>query len=179
MESGMSGTRKGAAARGRRKGAAARGRMLLVCGAIAACALMGWAGLGAAHADGKKLPPGPVHDRHELMEEVGDDAEAIGKALKANKPADAVAPAERIAGSVEKFLTMFPAGSEHADSRAKPEIWTKRAEFDRLGKELETTATALAAAAKSGGDVKAAAGAMFKNCKACHTEFRKPDEKGN
>ena len=151
-------------------------RTLLISGAIVATALFGWIGFGSAHADEHKLPAGPIHDRHELMEGVGDDAEAIGKALKAGKTADAAAPAERIAGSVEKFLTLFPAGSEHADSRAKPEIWTKRAEFDRLGKELVTTATALAAAAKSGGDVKAASGAMFKNCKACHTEFRKPDE---
>lgn len=157
-------------------GALAEVRTLLVTGAIVAAAVIGWAGFGSAHADEKKLPPGPIHDRHELMEHVGDDAEAIGKALKAGKPADAAAPAEDIAASVAKFLTMFPAGSEHADSRAKPEIWTKRAEFDRLGKEMETTATALAAAAKSGGDVKAASGAMFKNCKACHTEFRKPDK---
>jgi cytochrome c556 len=151
-------------------------RTILFCGVIVATALVGWVGFGSAHADDKKLPPGPIHDRHELMEHVGDDAEKIGKALKAGKAADAAAPAADIAASVEKFLTMFPAGSEHADSRAKPEIWTKRAEFDRLGKEMEKTATALAAAAKSGGDVKAASGAMFKNCKACHTEFRKPDE---
>jgi cytochrome c556 len=152
-------------------------RMLLIAGAVVMATLVGWVGFGSADADHhKKLPAGPIHDRHELMEDVGDDAEAIGKSMKAGKPADAAAPAERIAGSVEKFLTLFPAGSEHADSRAKPEIWTKRAEFDRLGKQLETTAIALAAAAKGGGDVKAAAGAMFKNCKACHTEFRKPDE---
>lgn len=130
----------------------------------------------ATEDHGHDLPPGPISDRHELMEEVGDDAEKIGDAMKAGKPADAAAPAERIAASVERFLQMFPAGSENPNSRAKPEIWTKRAEFDRLGKELETKATAVAQAAKSGGDVKKAAGAMFKNCKACHTDFRKPDE---
>ena len=140
----------------------------LVCGVL---------GAGIVRADDDHdLPPGPIHDRHELMEEVGDDAKKIGDAMKAGKPADAAAPAERIAASVERFLQLFPAGSEHPDSRAMPEIWTKRAEFDRLGKELETTATAVAEAAKSGGDVKKAAGAMFKNCKACHTDFRKPDK---
>ena len=158
-------------------GALAELRMLGIAGAVVVTALVGWVGFGSADEDHhKKLPPGPIHDRHELMEGVGDAAEAIGKAMKAGKPADAAAPAEKIAAAVDKFLTLFPAGSEHVDSRAKPEIWTKRADFDRLGHELETTATALAAAAKGGGDVKAAAGAMFKNCKACHKEFRKPDK---
>lgn len=149
-----------------------------IAGALSVAALVcGMLGARTVRADGEHdLPPGPIHDRHELMEEVGDDAKKIGDAMKAGKLTDAAAPAERIAASVERFLQLFPPGSEHPNSRAMPAIWTKRTEFDRLGRELETTATAVAEAAKSGGDVKKAAGAMFKNCKACHTEFRKPDK---
>jgi cytochrome c556 len=136
-------------------------------------------GGGVAHGekfDGDKLPPGPIKDRHELMEGVGDDAEKIGDALKAGKPADAAPPAERIAGAVDRFLKLFPPGSEDPNSRAKPEIWTKRGEFDRLAGDLKLTANDLAEAAKANGDVKKASGAMFKACKACHKEFRKPED---
>jgi len=131
---------------------------------------------GAAWADDKDLPPGPIHDRHELMEEVGDHAKAIGDAAKAGKPADAVKPAEEIAAALEKFPTMFPAGSESPLSRAKPEIWTQKAEFDDMAKKGREAALALAAAAKSGGDLKAASGKMFQTCKGCHEHFRKPEE---
>jgi cytochrome c556 len=129
-----------------------------------------------ARADEKKLPPGPIHDRHELMEKVGDSAKAIGGAMKAGKPADAAAPAQAISDAVEPFLKLFPPGSESPDSRAKPEIWTNRAEFDRLAHQLEQSAAAVAKAASSGGNVKAASQAMFKDCKACHDKFRVPEE---
>jgi cytochrome c556 len=142
----------------------------------AALAALLLSGPVSADDDHPKLPPGPIADRHELMEKVGDDAEDIGDALKAGKPADAAAPAERIAGAVDRFLQLFPPGSEDPNSRAKPEIWTKRAEFDGLAGDLKTAANDLAEAAKSGGDVKKASGAMFKTCKGCHTKFRKPDD---
>jgi cytochrome c556 len=144
--------------------------------ATAALAALLLGGPVSADDEHVKLPPGPISDRHELMEDVGDDAEDIGDALKAGKPADAAAPAERIAGTVDRFLQLFPPGSEDPNSRAKPEIWTKRAEFDRLGGELKTAANDLAEAAKSGGDVKKASGIMFKACKGCHTQFRKPED---
>jgi len=141
-----------------------------------AALLAGSAAIGYAHADEKELPAGPIHDRHEIMEHVGDDAKAIGAAAKAGKPADAVAPAEAIAAALEKFPGMFPAGSESPLSRAKPEIWTDKAKFDEMAKDGREAALALAAAAKSGGDLKAASGKMFQTCKGCREHFRKPEE---
>jgi cytochrome c556 len=142
----------------------------------AALAALVLTGLVSRADDHQKLPPGPITDRHELMEGVGEDAEDIGDALKAGKPADTAAPAQRIAGAADRFLTLFPPGSEDPNSRAKPEIWTKRTEFDKLGGELKTAANDLAEAAKSGGDVKKASGNLFKACKGCHTQFRKPKD---
>jgi cytochrome c556 len=141
-----------------------------------AALLVASAGTVASHADEKDLPPGPIHDRHELMEGVGDDAKAIGAATKTGKPADAVKPAEAIAAALEKFPGMFPAGSESPLSRAKPEIWTDKAKFDEKAKQGREAALALAATAKEGGDLKAASGKMFKTCKGCHESFRKPEE---
>jgi cytochrome c556 len=124
----------------------------------------------------KKLPPGPIRDRHELMEKVGDAAKAIGAASKAGKPADAVAPAEAIATALQKAPTLFPPGSESPLSRAKPNVWTEKAKFDELALKGHDAALALAAVAKAGGELKAPSSAMFQTCKACHDQFRLPKE---
>jgi cytochrome c556 len=138
------------------------------------------AGSGGARAEDKPghppLPPGPIKDRHELMEKVGDNAKAIGAAGKANKPADAVEPAESIAAALQKAPSLFPPGSESPLSRAKPTVWSEKAKFDELAMKAHDAALALAATAKSGGDLKAASGTLFKTCKACHDEFRVPEE---
>lgn len=145
--------------------------------AVSAFAVLACSGAAlASDDDGHDLPPGPIHDRHELMEEVGDDAKKIGAATKAGKPADAVKPAESIAAAMPKFITMFPAGSESPLSRAKPNVWTEKAKFDELAKKSEEAALALAAAAKAGQDLKAPSQAMFQTCKACHDPYRVPEE---
>jgi cytochrome c556 len=128
----------------------------------------------AGHAD---LPPGPIHDRHELMEGIGDNAKKIGDSLKAGKTEPVVAAANEIKSDAGKALALFPKGSTHPDSRAKDEIWTGWDKFEGLMKELEAKAGDLAKAAENKGDVSAASKAMFGNCKSCHDEFRKPEEK--
>jgi len=148
------------------------GLMLALCAGLARPT---YGAESEAH-DLSKLPAGPIRDRVELMHHVGDDAKAIGKALKAGKPEDAAQPAADIAALVPRFPTLFPPGSTSPESRAKPEIWTDKAKFDDLAKQLAEKATAFAAAAKSGGDVKATSGEMWHTCKACHDSFRVPKE---
>jgi cytochrome c556 len=153
-----------------------RRRAALACAlAVAAATLLATPAM-ADEDHGKELPAGPIRDRHELMEGVGDDAKKIGAATKAGKPADAVAPAQAIAAALEKFPSLFPPGSESPLSRAKPAVWSDKKKFDQLAGEAHEKALALAEAAKSGGDLKAAGGAMFQKCKACHDEFRVPEE---
>ncbi|MEI8358470.1 MAG: cytochrome c [Deltaproteobacteria bacterium] len=131
----------------------------------------------AAHpAHVHALPPGPISDRHEIMEGIGRDAKAIGAAMKAGKPADAAKPASDIAAKIDPFLKLFPEGSSGQGSRAKAAVWSDRGKFDQVGADLKDKATAVAAAANSGGDVKAASTAMFQDCKSCHDQFREPDQ---
>jgi cytochrome c556 len=118
--------------------------------ALAAAAVIAASTGAVADEEKHELPPGPIHDRHELMEGVGANAKKIGAAAKAGKPGDAQVPAEEIAQALAKF--------------------------DELAKKNEQAAMALAAVAKSGGDLKAPSGAMFQTCKACHDEFRVPKE---
>lgn len=132
---------------------------------------------GIAMADHVDLPPGPIHDRHELMEGIGDNAKKIGDSLKAGKIDDVEAAAKAIQADAGKALPLFPKGSTDPKSRAKDEIWTDWAKFEKLMKELEVKAGELATVAANKGDVSGASKAMFGNCKSCHDDFRKPEEK--
>src|SRR6476646_5076837 len=70
-----------------------------------------------------KLPPGPILERHELMEGIGKNAKVIGDAMKSGNFAPVGAAAEKIQTSATKITALFPPGSTHEHSRAKPEIW--------------------------------------------------------
>jgi len=132
-----------------------------------------------AHAHEVKLedlPAGPIRDRHALMEGIGKNAKVIGDAMKSNDFSPVAAAAEKIQADAAKITALFPPGSTHEKSRAKPEIWTDWAKFEEGSKELGLKAGAVAAAAKSNSDVPAAAKAMFGSCKSCHEQFRVPDK---
>jgi cytochrome c556 len=143
--------------------------------AAAGFGVVGSAGL--AIADKVDLPPGPIRDRHELMEGIGDNAKKIGDSLKAGKIDDVAVAAKQIQADAGKALPLFPKGSTDPKSRAKDEIWTDWAKFEKLMKDLEVRAGELATVAENKGDVSGASKAMFGNCKSCHDDFRKPDEK--
>jgi cytochrome c556 len=135
------------------------------------------AGMVSASEHHKDLPPGPIQDRHELMEQIGDNAKIVGDALKTNDLTPLAGAARQILTDSTKILPLFPKGSTHANSRAKDEIWTDWPKFESASKEFEAKAGDLVAAASTGGDIDAAAKAMFGTCKSCHDQFRKPEEK--
>ncbi|MDG2308625.1 MAG: cytochrome c [Candidatus Binatia bacterium] len=124
----------------------------------------------------KKLPPGPIRDRIELMEKIGADAKAINDAIKAGTPAEAAAPADNIVSLMPKFDALFPEGSTAEESRAKKNIWAAWDEFEAFSSYLKDAASEVATAARDGGDVKAASRKMFKSCKSCHKKFRLPKD---
>lgn len=126
--------------------------------------------------DAQDLPAGPIRDRHVLMEGIGKNAKIIGDAMKSGDFTPVAGAAEKIQGDVPKIAALFPPGSTHEKSRAKPEIWTEWPKFEGEIKQLGEKAGALVAAAKSGGDIPASAKAMFGSCKSCHESFRVPDK---
>ena len=67
-----------------------------------------------------------------------------------------------------------PESAEGKPSRAKPEIWTNRGEFDTLMGNYQKAMTALEAAAKTGklDKIAPAVNASRDACKACHDKFR-------
>lgn len=71
---------------------------------------------------------------------------------------------------------LFPPGSAHPQSRAKPEIWANKADFDAKARDLGEAAHAVTVAGQAG-DLKAyAAAAQRLNtaCSACHMAYRGP-----
>ena len=132
--------------------------------------------VASAHAADSKLPAGPIRDRHHLMEGIGKNAKTIGDAMKVSNFAPVGGAAEAIAADAAKVVSLFPPGSTDPHSRAKPEIWQDWSKFEAGADRMQKNAAALATTAKDGGDVRAAAKALFDTCKGCHDQFRVPEK---
>lgn len=122
----------------------------------------------------------PQEQRHELMEGVGEGAKTIGSMLEGERAFDAAAAMEALqtwdhASGV--FGGMFPAGSDGSEDRALPSIWTDRAGFDAALQDwAEAVDAAVAANPQTLEDLQAAAGPVFKRCKACHEDYRAEED---
>jgi len=123
----------------------------------------------------------PQEQRHELMEDAGGGAKTIGKMLEGETAFDAAAAMEALqtwARVADQFGGLFPEGSETGfDTEAKATIWSDREGFDAaLGAWAEAVDAAVAANPQDLESLQAAAGPVFKKCKACHEEYRVKDE---
>jgi cytochrome c556 len=67
----------------------------------------------------------------------------------------------------------FGDGTDKGETKAKPEIWQKRADFDSKMDKMVTEAKKLPAAARSDlASLKKAVGDAGGACKACHDDYR-------
>lgn len=112
---------------------------------------------------------------------IANNFKPIGDVLQGKatyNQADIVKRAERVA-----FLSLlldgtFPEGSNLGEptSKSKPEIWTKKADFDKKIKEFQVNAAALAEIAakeSTASDAfKTAAKAVAESCKGCHDPYK-------
>ena len=140
----------------------------MIC-AAATCAVI-LATLGGAEA------ADVIAERQQGMKDTGAAMKAIKAAVDGGKPADAVAPAETIAGIMKKVPSLFPQGSGEGKTDAKAEIWTDWEKFKEAAAGASTAAEKVAMVAKSGdaaatGDALKALGGA---CGTCHKPFRKP-----
>ncbi len=123
---------------------------------------------------GAALAEDPVKARKD-----GFDAnkKAMGeiKALLDGSALDPVAGvAQRVGAFATRIPSLFPAGSDKGETKAKPEIWADFGDFSNKAKAFETAAKELETAAAAGD--KAAARQSFAalggTCKACHDRYR-------
>jgi cytochrome c556 len=156
-----------------------RGRLI---GGFVGAILIASAGLAQAE---DQAPADIIKARQQHLKDLGGALKAIGDQLKSGAPDKAVTvPAAQKAAELAKDLpNWFPAGTgpeAGVKTRAKPEIWTKPADFKMVADKLSPETDKLAAVVASG-DV-AAIGAQLqatgKACHACHEDFRvkKPGE---
>jgi len=118
------------------------------------------------------------HDRHMAMQAVGDAMKPLGAIAKKEAPFDAAvvkANATTVADNLKKASTLFPAGSGGGESRAKPEIWTDAAGFEKGMKDAHAAAVALQAVSTEAA-FGPALGALGGNCKSCHDKYRLPQQ---
>ena len=90
---------------------------------------------------------------------------------------------QQMAGSADQLAALttldvmrgFSDGSDKGTTRAKPEIWQDKADFQARMDDLDQAVDALQVLAQQGTDRKAIAaqvGATGKTCKACHDEYK-------
>lgn len=118
------------------------------------------------------------HDRHMAMEAVNDAMKPLGAIAKKQAPFDAAvvkASATTIADNLKKASALFPAGSGGGESRAKAEIWTDAAGFEKGMKDAHSAAVALQSVSEEAAFAPAL-GALGSTCKSCHDKYRLPQQ---
>ena len=112
----------------------------LVPAAVAAALLAASVIAFAAPADD------PAKARHDAMEQVGDAMKGLGKMAKGQAPFDAAVVATNattIKERLEQASKLFPPGSDTGETKAKPEVWSERAGFDKIMSDGIASAAAL------------------------------------
>jgi cytochrome c556 len=151
------------------------GRVLPVMAGISA--LLTIAVHGASVEDGKAA----FERREDTMKHMGRPLYlGIGRVVKGTAAygPDTVAAAETVAslaGTLDRSL--FPPGSDVAESKIKPAIFAAGDHIDQLIAAVQTATAQLVPAVKTGDKaaITAAYTAAANACNACHTEFRKEE----
>jgi cytochrome c556 len=132
-------------------------------------------------------PPAPspakraIDERKAIFTLIGANFRPIGEQLQGRaslSDADARKRAERVAFLAVLSSEAFSEVSNVGDpgTRAKPEIWSRRAEFDKsvaeFVKRTQTLSQVVATQGTGSAAFKAAAGAVGESCKACHDDYR-------
>jgi cytochrome c556 len=156
------------------------GRALLAVSILSVCGgLVAQAQNAAAPAAGQARAA--VEERRAVYKLIGANFRPLGALLKEDGKYDATEVTKRI--DREVFLSgltpeIFPDYSNvgEPDSKAKPEIWSKRADFDLAQKKLIVDLAALKTVndrdQKLSEAFKTALGTVAQDCKACHDDFK-------
>jgi cytochrome c556 len=102
----------------------------------------------------------------------------VAAVVKGERPYDRAAVEADVA-IVETMAKLpwhaFAPGSDTANSKAKPEIWSEQDKFRAASEKMLGEMGRLSAAAKSGdlNAIKTAFGAVGQSCKVCHDDFRR------
>lgn len=119
---------------------------------------------------------GDIDYRKATMAAIGSHVKASATIIQGKVPhkADLKAHAAALRDLALSIEHIFPADSAKGDTKAKADIWEKKAEFDTVRMAFVTATEGFLAAA--GGQDVAAVGPAFAKvgdaCKGCHSKFR-------
>jgi cytochrome c556 len=123
-----------------------------------------------------------VEYREKRLKAAGGAMQALGQYDGSNVEI-AIAAAKTIDDVAGEFLSNFPEGSGPdgvgiTKTRAKPEIWSDWAGFQAKAKAFDDAAAILTTAAATNDldQIKTAMGDVGKACKACHQDYRAPED---
>lgn len=134
--------------------------------------------IAVAGAWGAAFASDPAHQRHEAMEAVQGSFKPLRAIAVKEAPFDAAVVKKNATLILEKLTEahgLFPEGSGGGETRAKAEIWSDRAGFDKAMKDAQAAATAMAAVTAEA-DYIAAMKALGGSCKGCHDKYRLPKQ---
>ncbi|MFZ6761547.1 c-type cytochrome [Pseudoroseomonas sp. WGS1072] len=157
---------------------------LLLAGALAAAGPLTTAALlptltgpwiGAAQAQGAVSAGDAIAERKAGLKRMAAHMEAIKGIVDGG---GAVAPVAERAQDMTRFFegfpALFPPGSDQGETRARPEVWSDRAGFEKAAANMVLATRKLGEAAGSG-DAAAVAAAFRETggtCGACHRSYR-------
>ena len=145
--------------------------------AVGAGALLAAATQAAPPEDGKAA----FERREDTMKHMGRPFYlGIGRVVKGTSAygPDTVTAAETVATLASTLdKTLFPPGSDVAESKIKPEIFAANDHVDQLIAAVKTATKHLVPAVKTGDKaaMSAAYTAVYDACNACHREFRREE----
>jgi cytochrome c556 len=119
-----------------------------------------------------------IRYRQALYFVLGSNFAPLGAVVQGKAPYDAKdfeKRAERVAFIADMLPESFgPDSQSGAQTAAKPEIWTNRAEFDKLLADMQDKTLALAQASQGSNleAIKPAFVAAAQTCKNCHDKFK-------
>ena len=145
--------------------------------AVGAGALLAAAPQAAPSEDGKAA----FERREDTMKHMGRPLYlGIGRVVKGTTAygPDTVTAAETVATLASTLnRTLFPPGSDVAESKIKPEIFAANGRVDQLIAAVQAATAQLVPAVKTGDKaaISAAYTAVYNACNACHTQFRQEE----
>jgi cytochrome c556 len=123
-------------------------------------------------------PEDAIKYRQSAMFVLGQHFGRLGAMANGKVPFDAASAQANadvvLAMSKLPFVAFGEGTDKGGNTKAKAEIWTKKADFDSKGKSMQDEIGKLAAAAKTGNldQIKAAFDGAGKSCKGCHDDYR-------
>lgn len=147
-----------------------RGLRAAALAVAASAALFSWQASGAE--DAKVQAEGIIFERQQIMDQLGKDADALGKIVAGQLPRDRLAAtagaiAQGAKESVEAFKQQVPGG------HTKPEAWTNNADFAARMEKFAKNAEVMAKAGEAG-NMAEVLNVMVDAmpCKECHDLYR-------